>query len=211
MAATTLGYVFLLALPYRADLADRAPALGRDLNAIGAVAALPTAIVSLFWLARRDQRLYTRLAVATLLSCATDVGVLVAVRGWSVRDESLFLGHLTPAGVPAGWYLLMALAVVASATQVWLRTAVVLIAVAAMAAAIPTAGGPWPTALPATVIPLLAWYATGRLKSRAEEPPDARAASRDAASAGSLVSLRRRSPEKTPEHSPHSVPLRQAG
>lgn len=53
---------------------------------IAAVVPVPLAVLSLLWPARRDQRLYVRLAAALLLSGAVGLGASAMVRGWPVHE-----------------------------------------------------------------------------------------------------------------------------
>lgn len=124
---------------------------------------MPLAVLSLLWLARRDQRLYVRLATALLLFGAVGLGATAMVRGWPVHETSLIRDYLALPGVHAGWYVLMAFAVVAATTKTGPRIGVTFIALFAVVTALCTTEHPMVDLLPAAVGPLLAWYATGRL------------------------------------------------
>ncbi|MFF4357578.1 hypothetical protein [Streptomyces sp. NPDC001604] len=158
--------------PYGAAAAERGAAfthaVAQALIWIFAFVPLPLVVLSLLWLARRDQEVYVRLAVALLLSGAAGLGAVAVLRGWPVRETSLIRDYLALPGVHAGWYVLMASAVAAATARTWPRIGVMLIAPAAVVAAVSTTGIPLLDALPAAIAPLLAWYATGRLPGRNE-------------------------------------------
>ncbi|WP_060886923.1 hypothetical protein [Streptomyces caniscabiei] len=151
--------------PYGTVAAERGTAfvheVAQALNWILALAPLPLAVLSLLWLARRDQRVYLRLAVALLLSGTAGLGVFAEMRG--AREASLFGDYLELPGVRAGWYVLMALAVVATTSKTWPRATVLLIAVLAALTGASTGRDLWLTALSAVVVPVLAWYVAGHL------------------------------------------------
>ena len=69
--------------PYGTAVTEKGAALLHDgaqaLTWILALASLPLAVLSLFWLARRNQQVYLRLAIALLLSGTTGLGVFAVV------------------------------------------------------------------------------------------------------------------------------------
>ncbi|MFE3032965.1 hypothetical protein ACFXKY_15140 [Streptomyces canus] len=161
--------------PYGVSVAERgvafAHAAAQALTRIVPSAPVPLAVLSLLWLARRNQRLYVRLATAFLLSGAAGLGVAAAVRGWPVHETSLFRDYSAFPGVYAGWYVLMAGAVAATTTRTWPRAGVMLMVLGAVVTAACTTDRLLLVALSAAVGPLLAWYATGRLPLREERQP----------------------------------------
>lgn len=64
-------------------------AVAQALTSILALAPLPLAVLSLLWLARRDQRVYLRLALALLLSGTAGLGVFAVARGRARRPCSV--------------------------------------------------------------------------------------------------------------------------
>ncbi|WP_432194301.1 hypothetical protein [Streptomyces sp. bgisy027] len=237
VVAALLAYVALLALsagsesfaeadwmssaagrlsPYGAAVAERtvafAHAAAQALTWIAAFAPVPLLVLSLLWLARRDQRLYVRLATALLLSGAAGLGVVAVTGGWQAGETSLIRDYLALPGVSAGWYLLMALAVVATTAKTWSRAAASLIALTAATAAVSTTDRTWLAVLSSVVVPLLAWFATGRLRDREEgKPRRAPAAASAGESPSRVVSLRNRARGPEPGVTSQPVPLRQAG
>ncbi|ULR55705.1 hypothetical protein [Streptomyces deccanensis] len=216
--------------PYGTVAAETGTAFVHDaaqlLTSILAFAPLPLAVLSLLWLARRDERVYLRLAVALLLSGTAGLGVFAEVRG--VREASLFGDYLALPGVRVGWYVLMALAVVATTSKTWPRAAVLLLAVLAAVSGASNGGGGdlWLAALPAVVVPLLAWYVAGHLPDEKGEHARGDAdASPAGESRGRVLSFqprpwplpqawprslaRARAPEST--GTPGPAPLREAG
>lgn len=144
--------------------------VAQTLTWILALAPLPLAVLSLLWLARRDQQAYLRLAIALLLSGTAGLAVLAVVRGWPVREASLFDDYLALPGASAGWYVLMVLVVFTTTTKTWPRVTVLLTALTATAAGTSTGGSPWLAALPAVTVPLLAWFAAGHLRRESRQP-----------------------------------------
>ncbi|MEV7887010.1 hypothetical protein ACWD3I_40680 [Streptomyces sp. NPDC002817] len=151
--------------PYGIAAADAGAEFVHDvaqaLTWILVLAPLPLAVLILLWLARRDQQAYLRLAIALLLSGTAGLGVLAV--GQEAREASLFGDYLAVPAVSAGWYVPMALAVVTTTTKTWPRVTVLPIALTATAAGASTGGSLWLAALPAVVVPLLAWLAAGHL------------------------------------------------
>ncbi|MEE1759753.1 MULTISPECIES: hypothetical protein [unclassified Streptomyces] len=200
--------------PYGTVAAETGTALVHDaaqvLTWILAFAPLPLAVLSLLWLARRDQGVYMRLAVALLLSGTAGLGVFALVRG--AREASLFGDYLALPGARVGWYVLMALAVVATTSKTWPRAAVLLIAVLAAVTGASTGGDLWLAALPAMVVPLLAWYAAGHLPYEKERHARGGAdASPAGESRGRVLSFRPRTRVPQPTDTPAPAPLREAG
>ncbi|MET7728692.1 hypothetical protein [Streptomyces mirabilis] len=200
--------------PYGTVAAERGAAFVHDvaqvLTWILALAPAPLAVLSLLWLARRDQRVYMRLAVALLLSGTAGLGVFARVRG--AREASLFGDYLALPGVRAGWYVLMALAVVATTSKTWPRAAVLLITVLAAVTGASTGGDLWLAALPAVVVPLLAWWAAGHLPEGKEKQSRGGADALPAGeSRGRVLSFRPRTRAPEPTGTPGPAPLREAG
>ncbi|MFF1298368.1 MULTISPECIES: hypothetical protein [unclassified Streptomyces] len=177
-----------------------------------AIAPLPLAVVSLLWLARRAQQAYLRLAIALMLSGTAGLGVLAVGRGWPVHETSLFGDYLALPGATAGWYVLMALAVVTTTAQTWPRVTVLLTALAATAAGASTGGSLWLAVLPPVVVPLLAWLAAGHLLHEKQQYARGRANASPAGGVpGRVLSFRARTRTPQRAHAPEASPLRQAG
>lgn len=177
-----------------------------------AIAPLPLAVLSLLWLARRDQQAYLRLAIALMLSGTAGLGVLAVGRGWPVHETSLFADYLALPGATAGWYVLMALAVVTSTTKSWPRVTVLLTALAATAAGASTGGSLWLAALPPVVVPLLAWFAAGHLLREKQQHARGGANALPAGQVpGRVLSFRARTRAPGRADTPQAAPLRQAG
>ncbi|MFF7278072.1 hypothetical protein [Streptomyces griseorubiginosus] len=200
--------------PYGTVAAERGAAFVHDaaevLTWVFAFAPLPLAVLSLLWLARRDQRVYLRLAVALLLSATVGLVVFAAVRG--VREASLLGDYLSLSGVRAGWYVLMALSVVATTSKTWPRATVLLVAVFAAVTGASTGDGRWLAALSAVVVPLLAWWAAGRLpESTEKQTPESADAVPVGESRGRVLSFRPRTRAPEPTGTSEPGPLREAG
>ena len=200
--------------PYGTVAAERGAAfvhaVAQVLTWVFAFTPLPLAVLGLLWLARRDQRVYLRLAVALLLSGTAGLVFFAVVRG--AREASLLSDYLAQPGVRAGWYVLMAAAVVATSSKTWPRTAVLLIAVLAAVTGASTGGGRWLTALSAVVVPLLAWWAAGRLPEGTEkQTPGGADALPAGESRGRVVSFRPRTRAPEPTDTPEPTLLREAG
>lgn len=202
--------------PYGTAVTERSTAFLHDgvqaLTWTLALALLPLAALSLLWLAQRDQQAYMRLAIALLLSGTAGLGVFAVVRRWPVREESLFGDYLALPGVRAGWYVLMALAVVATTSKTWTRATVLLIALLAAGAGVSTGSSLWLAALLAVVVPLLAWYAAGYFPQGIEKHVR-RGANASPAGHSRARALSFRPPTRAPEltDTPEPAPLRQAG
>lgn len=141
----------------------------------------PLIALTLLWLAGRHQRTYVRAVVALLLSGLAGLVVFAVLQGRSgataggaaeavvhrsqAHGDPLSMAHLqeymTLPGLHAGWLLLMALAVLAAARGVWIRTAAVVLAVLLDAAVVLTGDHLLLDALLTAGVPLLAWYAAG--------------------------------------------------
>ncbi|MGW0631709.1 hypothetical protein [Streptomyces sp. NPDC002758] len=178
-----------------------APVLAR----IHAVAPWPLMALTLLWLAHRHHAVYVRGAIALLLSGAAGLAASVSLRGLPVH-EGLVRDCLALPGVLTGWYVLMALAVVACISAIRARIAVMVIALSAVAVAVLTADHHVLGAVWAAGVPLMAWYAAGRIQRQW-------ARSRGAADAwepqGDAVPFRPRAEVPEQRTTPHSVPLRQ--
>ncbi|WP_371660882.1 hypothetical protein [Streptomyces sp. NBC_00280] len=200
--------------PYGTEVTESGVAAVHDgveaLAWVLALAPLPLAVLSLLWLARRDQQVYLRLAIALLLSGMAGLGVFAMVRG--PQEASLFGEYLALPGVRAGWYVLMVPAVSAATSKIWPRVAVLLTALLAAVAAASTGGSLWLAALPAVVVPLLAWFAAGHLPQGKETHSRGGANTQPAGdSRGRVLSFRPRT--RAPERgvASEAAPLRQAG
>ncbi|KKD09204.1 hypothetical protein TN53_03605 [Streptomyces sp. WM6386] len=202
--------------PYGTVAAERGAAFAHDaaqaLTWILALASLPLAVLSLLWLARRDQQVYMRLGIALLFSGTAGLGVFAVLRGGQVGEASLLGDYLALPGVHAGWYVLMVPAVFATTSKTRPRAAVLLIALLAAVTGASTGGDLWLAALPSVVVPLLAWYAAGHLPNEKEKP--ARGGTnawhaRD--SRGRVLPFRPRTRAPEPTDTPEPAPLRQAG
>lgn len=177
-----------------------------------AMAPLPLAVLSLLWLAQRNQQAYLRLAIALMLSGTAGLGVLAVVRGWTVREASLFGDYLTLPGATAGWYVLMALAVVTTTTKTWPRVTVLLTALTATAAGASTGGSLWLAALPPVAVPLLAWFAAGHLLHEKQQRARGRANALPTGGVpGRVLSFRARTRAPERVDTPQPARLRQAG
>ncbi|MFJ2238123.1 hypothetical protein [Streptomyces sp. NPDC087859] len=201
--------------PYRTAAVDGGAEFLRDvaqaLTWVLTFAPLPLAVLSLLWLARRNQQAYLRLAIALMLSGTAGLGALAVVRGWPVREASLFGDDLALPGVTAGWYVLMALAVTTT-TKTWPRVTVLLTALTATAAGASTGGSLWLAAVPPVVVPLLAWFAAGHLPQGKVTHARRGANASPAGDARARV-LSFRPPARASEQAdtPEAAPLRQAG
>jgi hypothetical protein len=200
--------------PYGTTVTETGAALLHDgvqaLTWILALAPLPLAVLSLLWLAWRDQQVYMRLAIALLLSGTAGLGVFAVVRG--AREASLFGDYLALPGVRAGWYVLMALAVVATTSKTWPRVAALLTALLAAMAGASTGGSPWLAALPTVVVPLLAWSAAGHLPQGKEKHARGGANALPARySQERVLSFRPRTQAPEPTGTPEPASLRQVG
>ncbi|WP_327714691.1 hypothetical protein OG381_04015 [Streptomyces sp. NBC_00490] len=177
-----------------------------------AFAPLPLAVLSLLWLAQRNQQAYLRLAIALMLSGTAGLGALAVGRGWPVRESSLFGDYLALPGATAGWYVLMALAVVTTTTKTWPRVTVLLTALTAAAAGASTGGSLWLAALPPVVVPVLAWFAAGHLLHEKQQQARGRDNALSAGDVpGRVLSFRARTRAPQRADTPEAGRLRQAG
>lgn len=138
----------------------------RTLSWAYSVALWPLTVVTLLWLARRHQAVYMRTSAALLMSGAAGGGLCLAIRGRPGYAGAIAHEYPAVAGVRAGWYLLLALAVLATAGRP--RWAAVLRSTAPGVAVIPFLATDLPplTALTAVGMPLLAWYVAGYARRR---------------------------------------------
>ncbi|KAB2977543.1 hypothetical protein F8R89_00285 [Streptomyces sp. SS1-1] len=134
------------------------------LSGVHSVAHWPLMALTLLWLGHRHQALYTRGALALLLSSGAGFAVLAVFR-CSARETPLALHYLEAPGVRAGWYVLMALALIAATRAPWARLGAFAAAVLIGASAVLTAENRLLSALLAGALPLLAWYAAAFLLS----------------------------------------------
>ncbi|MFD7445514.1 hypothetical protein [Streptomyces sp. NPDC059909] len=179
---------------------------------IRAVAHWPLMALTLLWLAHRRQGVYVRGAIALLLSSSAGLAVFASLQSFPVREVSLVRDYLALPGVHASWYLLMALAVVATAAKVRARVAVMVLALSAVAGAVLTAEHHLLGALLAVGAPLLAWYAAGHLQDRDRvRRRSAVDASHAAEPEADVVPFRHRGGAVEPRADADLVPLRQAG
>ncbi|MFE9444412.1 hypothetical protein ACFYO2_36740 [Streptomyces sp. NPDC006602] len=153
-----------------AAAAERLAAFGQDtartLTPLYAVALWPLGALALLWLARRHPVVYVRGAFAVLLSGAAGLTVLAVEQGLPGHETSLVHDYLALPGVRAGWYVLMALAVLTTATRAWIRAAALVIALVVDAATVTTVHQHLLGGLLAAAVPLIAWYTAGRLRLR---------------------------------------------
>ncbi|WP_416970989.1 hypothetical protein [Streptomyces sp. 4F14] len=121
----------------------------------------PATALTLLWLARRDQALYVRGAIALLLTGIGGIAVLVAQHGVRAHETSLVQDYLALPGTAAGWYVLMALAVASGAKHSLTRAGAVLAATAVGLGAVLSADDPLLVALLAVALPGVAWALAG--------------------------------------------------
>lgn len=134
------------------------------LSGVHSVAHWSLMALTLLWLGRRHQALYTRGALALLLSSGAGFAVLTVSR-CSARETSPVFHYLETPGVRAGWYVLMALALSAAAPARWARAGALAAAALVGVSVVMTAENRALSALLAGVFPLLAWYAAAFLLS----------------------------------------------
>ncbi|MFF4243432.1 hypothetical protein ACFYY2_03030 [Streptomyces sp. NPDC001822] len=138
------------------------------MNETVTVAPWPVIALTLLWLARRRPAVYARAAVALLLSCASGLvfAGLSATRDLPMREGKLLHDYVALPGVFTGWYLLMALAAVASVSAIRLRIAVAVGALIGVASCVLLAPRHELTALWGAVVPLCSWFVAGCLQRR---------------------------------------------
>ncbi len=164
-----------------------------------AFAAWPLLALTLLWLAARHQSVYLRGALALLVSHAGGLVVFASVRGLPADEAALVRDYLALPGVRAGWYVLLALAVVASGARFWIRAAATAVALLAGTAAMLTTDHHPLGTLWATLAPLLAWYGLAVLRSGRPAPE------------ADMVSLQPHAGGLPEQADAEPVPLRRAG
>jgi hypothetical protein len=182
------------------------------LGRIETFAVWPLMALTLLWLASRNQTLYLRGALALFAANAAGLVGLASLQGFSAHETSLVHDYLALPGVRAGWYLLMALAVVANTTRFWARAAATVIALSAGMGAVLTTDQHLLAASLAVGAPLLAWYGVATLQYG--QPVGRRravAASRVPLPEGVVLPLRPRVEAPEEWAGSGTVPLRQAG
>ncbi|TWD17650.1 hypothetical protein FB570_111263 [Streptomyces sp. T12] len=132
------------------------------LSGVHSVAHWPLMALTLLWLGRRHQALYSRGALALLLSSGAGFAVL-AVSRCSAREATPVSHYLETPGARAGWYVLMALALSAAAPALWARAGVLAAAAVVGASVVLTAENRALSVLLAGALPLLAWHAAAFL------------------------------------------------
>ncbi|MFG2730345.1 hypothetical protein [Streptomyces canus] len=156
--------------PWAAGVADSAVAFGHGaghvLSWFHTVAQWPLLALALIWLARRDTAVYARLALALLLTAVGGLTGFAVSHSWPDREASLVHDYLALPGVGTSAYVLVALAVIAAVTRARVRTAVLLLALATVAASVLATDRHLQGALFAAGAPLLAWYAAGPFLDR---------------------------------------------
>ncbi|MEV5842366.1 hypothetical protein AB0M32_10390 [Streptomyces sp. NPDC051985] len=164
--ASAAGHLSPCASGTAAGAVELGRAMGHLSARVGAFTPLPLTALALFWLAHRHQAVYVRGAAALLLSGSVDLGVVAVAHGLPVGDDSLVGAYGALPGVRAGWYLLAALAVVASEPKPWVRVVAALTASSAVAAGVSATDHHLLGSALAVAVPLSAWYAAGRLPGR---------------------------------------------
>ncbi len=149
-------------------------ALGQDaahtLDRVHAVVPWPLMAVTLLWLAHRHPAVYVRVAVALLLSSAAGLALCASMGRVPLRGTSPARDYLADyfglPGAGAGWYLLIALAAIATVPAVWARIAVAAVALSSVGVAVATADDPVAGTLLAAGLPVLAWFTARLVPSR---------------------------------------------
>ncbi|MGW4167239.1 phosphatase PAP2 family protein [Streptomyces chartreusis] len=155
----------------------------QTLTWVGTYGHWPLIVLTLYWLARRHQRIYMRTGVALLLSgtiglvafaAAPTVGLRLAEDGLievvtqqagSHGDpQGMVLQYLAAPSLHGSWYLLAVLALVAAAPKGWMRNLAVGLALLVDIALILTGDSRLLGTALGVVVPLLAWYAAGWLR-----------------------------------------------
>ncbi|MCF3130456.1 hypothetical protein [Streptomyces olivochromogenes] len=133
---------------------------------IHGIAPLALMAPTLLWLAHRQPAAYARAAIALLLSVTAGLvfAKSAAMRGLPSPEGSVVHDYVALPGALTGWYLLMALALAAALSAVRAGIAVLVVAVSAVATSVLTADDPVYGAVWAAGVPLVAWYAAGRVQ-----------------------------------------------
>ncbi|MFF8360096.1 phosphatase PAP2 family protein [Streptomyces chartreusis] len=187
----------------------------------------PLIVLTLYWLARRHQRIYMRTGVALLLSgtvgllafaAAPTVGLrpaegglieVVTQQAGSHGDpQGMALQYLAASSLHGSWYLLAALALAAAAPKGWMRNLAAGLALLVDIALILTGDSRLLGTALGVVVPLLAWYTSGRLRV-GSRPAAPRTADEVITAADSALSEPPAS-SMAPEPPPGPVPLRPA-
>lgn len=166
-AAIAMLHAALLGLSSGADLY---PDLAwtdttRVMASVCALAPWPLTALILLWLAHQRPAAYTRAAVALLLSSATGLAYTwsVPLEHLPAHESSLFREYLTMPGALTGWYLLLASAVITAIASVRARIALAVTAVFGVTTSVLASPHPASAGVLGAVVPLLAWFAAGRL------------------------------------------------
>lgn len=140
-------------------LAELGADLVHRLSGVHAATYWPLMALTLFWLGRQRQALYMRTALALLLLSLVGFAALAGSR-LPAHEASLITHYTETPGVWAGWYVLMAMALVTAVSLVWVRAAALTAAVLVNTSVVLTADNWALSILLAGVLPLMAWYAT---------------------------------------------------
>ncbi|MFC8662019.1 hypothetical protein [Streptomyces sp. NPDC057199] len=162
----------------------------------------PLVVLALAWLAHRNSTTYVRGAIALMSSAACGLLVVTIYDGLPNRELSFFQDYLALPGVPAGWYLLMAVAVTTTVARAWMGYALTLAAASMIILSVATTDRHLLAVLLAVVVPFTTWYVTGRLQAWWNSARD---------EAGSAWTSSPLLPHPLPSWTrPHPDPLRQA-
>ncbi|MEV8092241.1 hypothetical protein [Streptomyces nigra] len=170
----------------------------------------PLTALVLLWLANQRPALYTRAAVALLLTSAaglahagwTTLGDLPAHEGGLLREYLALPGALTD------WYLLTAVATAVALPSHRARIAVVTTGLGAVMTSVLTSADPLRAALFAAGVPLLAWWVAGRFAGYRTEPRRRQADAWDPQGRVITAPARTRTRSHTPTRPPLRVPAR---
>ncbi|MGW8742418.1 hypothetical protein [Streptomyces sp. WAC 04229] len=132
--------------------------MAHGLSSVHSIVHWPLMALILLWLGRRHQTLYVRTAFALLLSSGAGFAVLAGSR-LPADETSLVSQYVETPGTQAGWYTVMALALVTAVPALWAR-AIALAAALVVASVAHTADNWSLSVLLAGVLPVTAWYAT---------------------------------------------------
>ncbi|WP_351236273.1 hypothetical protein [Streptomyces sp. NPDC002133] len=184
--------------------------LAHTVSQVRAIAPLALMALILLWLAHRHPAVYARAAIALLLSVTAGLvfAEAVSVRGLPTPEASVVRDYVALPGALAGWYLLMGLALAAGLPAVRAGVAVMVIALSAVAISVMTAGHQMQGAAWAAGVPLVAWYAAGRIQRPGTRM---RGTADDWEPEGRLLPFRPRDEATPQERATVSVPLRKAG
>ncbi|MFE7156973.1 phosphatase PAP2 family protein [Streptomyces sp. NPDC057636] len=189
----------------------------------------PLIVLTLYWLARRHQRIYTRTGVALLLSGTVGLVAFAAAPTAGLRPAeggllevvtphtgshgdpqgmALIEQYLTTPSLHGSWYLLAVLALIAAAPKGWMRNLAAGLALLVDIALILTGDSRFLGTALGVVVPLLAWHAAGWLRV-GSRPVAPRTANEDIPAADSALSGPQ-APSTASAPPARPVPLRQA-